>query len=167
MTKNERFKEVVSSLKFYNKCTQKALASKLDVTPSYLSDIVAGRWEVSDSLVDKLVSVFPSVNRDYIDSGVGSALLRVPDSSSVNAKNHEQNPNDEKSEYLGFSTEDSVTIPSSAWKVIELQAESLAEKDRQTSRCIAMLEQSFELIKRGGVRVADAASADAESSAVG
>lgn len=59
------------------------------------------------------------------------------------------------------NSENGVTIPASAWNVIQHQAESLAARDRQVDELIGMLKDQIQEYKKAVARLDDNAASAA------
>lgn len=67
MIKNERLKNVLSGIKFkYGIKTQAEIAQKIGTSPTYLSDILSGKYPVSDKISETLCKEF-GINSDYLE----------------------------------------------------------------------------------------------------
>ena len=76
MTDYERLSEIVRSIKFQYKLTQREVAMKIGLkSATYLSDVLNGRHPVSEQISDSLVEVFPEYSKDWLLTGEGSMLL--------------------------------------------------------------------------------------------
>lgn len=53
------FREAVKFVKCQENCTQTDIANQLNVTKSYLSDVLRGRNSASDKLIIRLINSFP------------------------------------------------------------------------------------------------------------
>jgi transcriptional regulator with XRE-family HTH domain len=53
------FRDAVKFVKFQENCTQTDIANQLNVTKSYLSDVLRGRNSASDKLIIRLINSFP------------------------------------------------------------------------------------------------------------
>lgn len=66
MIKNERLKNILSGIKFkYGVKTQAEIAQKIGTSPTYLSDILSGKYPISD----KISETFINVRDDQWDDG--------------------------------------------------------------------------------------------------
>ena len=76
MTDYERLSEIVRSIKFQYKLTQREVAMKIGLkSATYLSDVLNGRHPVSEQISDSLVETFPEYSKDWLLTGEGSMLL--------------------------------------------------------------------------------------------
>lgn len=76
MTDYERLGEIVRSIKFQYKLTQREVAMKIGLkSATYLSDVLNGRHPVSEQISDSLVETFPEYSKDWLLTGEGSMLL--------------------------------------------------------------------------------------------
>lgn len=67
MIKNERLKNVLNGIKFkYNIKTQAEIAQKIGTSPTYLSDILSGKYPISEKISETLCRNF-GVNGDYLE----------------------------------------------------------------------------------------------------
>lgn len=60
-------KKVINLIKFKENCKQKDIAKALNVSENYLSDIVSGRSELTESFISKLELTFPYISEENID----------------------------------------------------------------------------------------------------
>lgn len=76
MTDYERLSEIVRSIKFQYKLTQREVAMKIGLkSATYLSDVLNGRHPVSEQISDSLMEAFPEYSKDWLLTGEGSMLL--------------------------------------------------------------------------------------------
>ena len=76
MTDYERLSEIVRSIKFQYKLTQREVAMKIGLkSATYLSDVLNGRHPVSEQISDSLTETFPEYSKDWLLTGEGSMLL--------------------------------------------------------------------------------------------
>lgn len=76
MTDYERLSEIVRSIKFQYKLTQREVAMKIGLkSATYLSDVLNGRHPVSEQISDSLIEAFPEYSKDWLLTGEGSMLL--------------------------------------------------------------------------------------------
>lgn len=129
MTKYQRLKKVVNWLIYQEKAAnERELADILGYTKSSFSQIMNGKVPLSDKFIKKLCSLDDNINEVWITIGAGSMF---------------KNDN-----LISEQPEQMVTIPVSAWIVIQAQAESLASKDKQVDELIGLLKgQLFEFKK--------------------
>lgn len=117
MTEYQRIKKVINWLIFQGVAeSEKEIADRLNYTKSSFSQLVNGKVPLSEKFVKKLASLDDNINEVWILSGVGEMF--------------KNNPN-------GLQK---VEISGEAWKVIQLQAESLCARDRQIDELIDMLK---------------------------
>lgn len=89
MAKNERLNNVLSGIKFkYKIKTQAEIASKLGTSPTYLSDILSGKYPISEKISDALCEKF-GVNAEYLEGKSDMIWLIVPEKSNP-VKNFEK-----------------------------------------------------------------------------
>ena len=76
MTDYERLSEIVRSIKFEYKLTQREVAIKIGLkSATYLSDVLNGRHPVSEQISDSLVKAFPEYSKDWLLTGEGTMLV--------------------------------------------------------------------------------------------
>lgn len=86
MTDYERLSEIVRSIKFEYKLTQREVAIKIGLkSATYLSDVLNGRHPVSEQISDSLVKAFPEYSKDWLLTGEGTMLVGESD-VKANAK---------------------------------------------------------------------------------
>lgn len=109
--------DIINKLLIYSKLNAKSFSEKIGLErPQAIYDILKGKTKsISLAMQDKILSVFPELNRTWLLTGEGEML-----------KGESQGSGDGTS-----GSGDKITIPLSAWNVIEKQAESLAARDRQ------------------------------------
>lgn len=90
-------------------------AEKLGTSDQYASNICKSGKNVGEKTKTKILETFPEINKIWLLTGEGEML-----------KGESQGSGDVTS-----GSGDKITIPLSAWNVIEKQAESLAARDRQ------------------------------------
>lgn len=129
MTEYQRLKKVVNWLIYQEKAAnERELADILGYTKSSFSQIMNGKVPLSDKFIKKLCSLDENINEVWITIGVGSMF--------------------KSDNLISEQPEQTITIPASAWNVIQAQAESLASKDKQVDELIGILkEQLFEYKK--------------------
>ena len=75
MTDYERLNEIVRSIKFGYKLTQREVAIKIGLkSATYLSDVLNGRHPVSEQISDSLIKAFPEYSKDWLLTGEGTML---------------------------------------------------------------------------------------------
>lgn len=75
MTDYERLSEIVRSIKFGYKLTQREVAIKIGLkSATYLSDVLNGRHPVSEQISDSLIKAFPEYSKDWLLTGEGTML---------------------------------------------------------------------------------------------
>lgn len=139
MPVNQRLKNVISEIKYRTNLNQKGISDKIGVGYSYLSDLISGRYSLSEDISDRICKIFP-VNRDYI-MGMSDDIWMVKDEPLIAYGN-----------YNGANTDEPlISISLEAWEVIKMQAKSLEQKDiqikkrdEQLDRVIALLESILE-----------------------
>lgn len=110
----------------------KEFAEKLGITPQYASNICNGTKAVGEETLEKILNVFPEVNRAWLFFGEGDMLRpsnSMPSTFVQSSTFHGQ-------------TVGSVTVPAEAWAIIQAQSESLRAKDEQISRLITLIEKN-------------------------
>ena len=118
------------------KISQKKLADLLGVCQSFISQIETGKDPMPDSLINKLVEIYPN---DTLD--VFNEANSFKDDTPKNTNRHLQRGGD-------------ITIPLEAWEVIKNQSASLKTKDDQIGDTIQALKKVIsrlekELAKKG------------------
>lgn len=139
MNEIQRVRKVINWLIFQDIAeNERELSEKLGYTKSSFSQIVNGKVPLSDKFVKKLCSLDENINEVWVSDGTGTMFKNNPNS------------------------ENGVTIPESAWNVIQHQAESLAARDRQVDELIGMLKDQIQEYKKAVARLdGNAASAAA------
>lgn len=75
MSDNKRLKEAVKAIKFYSLAkTQAEIALGLGYQVSYLSDMINGRFEISEKFADKLENKY-GIRKLWLLSGEGEMLV--------------------------------------------------------------------------------------------
>lgn len=114
------------------------MSEKMGYTKSSFSQITNGKVPLSDKFVKNLCSLDENINEVWVKEGTGTMFKNNPNS------------------------ENGVTIPESAWNVIQKQTESLAARDRQIDELIGMLKDQIQEYKKAVARLdGNAASAAA------
>lgn len=128
MTDIQRVKKVINWLIFQEVAdSEKALADLLGYTKSSFSQIINGRVPISEKFVKKLCGLDENINEVWILKGEGTMFKNSPN---------------------GLRT---VEINRDAWKVIQLQAESLAARDKQIEELVGLLKEQIRESKKTGV----------------
>lgn len=84
MTDYERLSEIVRSIKFQYKLTQREVAMKIGLkSATYLSDVLNGRHPVSEQISDSLMEAFPEYSKDWLLTGEGSMIVGEDDPADV------------------------------------------------------------------------------------
>lgn len=73
MSKNERLKKAIEEIKFIYKLKQSEIAEELEVTGTYLSDMINGRVPLSGKMVNKLSELF-HISTDWLEEGRGDIM---------------------------------------------------------------------------------------------
>lgn len=102
--------DIINKLLIYSKLNAKSFSEKIGLErPQAIYDILKGKTKsISLAMQDKILSVFPELNRTWLMTGEGEMLKGGTQGEAGG-----------------------VTMPASVWNVIEKQAESLAARDRQ------------------------------------
>lgn len=138
MNEIQRVRKVINWLIFQDIAeNERELSEKLGYTKSSFSQIVNGKVPLSDKFVKKLCSLDENINEVWVSDGTGTMFKNNPNS------------------------ENGVTIPESAWNVIQHQAESLAARDRQVDELIGMLKDQIQEYKKAVARLDDNAASAA------
>lgn len=118
MTEIQRIKKVVNWLIFMEYVeNERELSEKLGYTKSSFSQIINGRVPLSDKFVKKLCSIDENINEVWIIEGTGTMLKNAVEGEAV------------------------VTVPAKVWEVIQAQAESLKNRDKQIDELVELLKQ--------------------------
>ena len=73
---NQRVKDVVKELKKQRKIHSQAdFAQEVGIGAVQLSEIVSGKRKISEYYVNKILTRFPEINKDWLVSGDGGGLL--------------------------------------------------------------------------------------------
>lgn len=123
--------DVVNKLLEYSMMNPKKFSEKIGLLrPQAIYDIQNGKTKnISPSMADKIISVFPEIDRGWLLTGEGEML-----------KNTSSQKEEEVTAAENAAT--MITIPQRVWAVIENQAASLKAKDEQMNRLITQIEQS-------------------------
>lgn len=120
MTENQRIKKVINWLIFQGVAeSEKELADLLGYTKSSFSQIVNGKVPLSEKFVKKLCGLDENINEVWILKGEGELFKNSPN---------------------GLQT---VEISREAWRIIQLQAESLAARDKQIEELVGLLKEQI------------------------
>ena len=131
----QRVKKAINWLIFQEVAdSEKALADLLGYTKSSFSQIVNGRVPISEKFVKKLCGLDENINEVWILKGEGTMFKNSPN---------------------GLQT---IEINRDAWKVIQLQAESLAARDKQIEELVGLLKEQIRESKKTGVPTDDTAT---------
>lgn len=138
MNEIQRVRKVINWLIFQDIAeNERELSEKLGYTKSSFSQIVNGKVPLSDKFVKKLCSLDENINEVWVSDGTGTMFKNNPNS------------------------ENGVTIPESAWNVIQKQTDSLAARDRQVDELIGMLKDQIQEYKKAVARLDDNAASAA------
>lgn len=121
--------------------SETALAKMLGYQKSSFSQIVNGKVPLSEKFVKRLCSLDENINDVWILTGEGELLKTVSDDN------------------LNGQTD--ITIPRSAWAVIEAQSASLSARDRQIDDLISLLKSQLLEKEKTVARRDDAATSAA------
>lgn len=125
MAKNERLKEAIKEIKYRYGINQKEIVARMGLSSAtYLSDLISGKSELSELFIDKLVSTFPELDKNWLLTGNGEILK-----SSVVQKNKKGDNN-----YT-----DKISINKQASNVDRL-LDLLKKKDEQIDRMLTLIE---------------------------
>lgn len=120
MTENQRIKKAINWLIFQGVAeSEKELADLLGYTKSSFSQIVNGKVPLSEKFVKKLCGLDENINEVWILREEGDLFKNSPN---------------------GLQT---VEISREAWRIIQLQAESLAARDKQIEELIGLLKEQL------------------------
>ena len=120
MTENQRIKKAINWLIFQGVAeSEKELADLLGYTKSSFSQIVNGKVPLSEKFVKKLCGLDENINVVWILRGEGDLFKNSPN---------------------GLQT---VEISREAWRIIQLQAESLAARDKQIDELVGLLKEQL------------------------
>lgn len=116
--------------------TQEDIASKLGLSQPYVSSLLSGRVSFGKIPARKFEQTF-GISASWLLTGEGDMLLSTPRSAPAVETG---------------KTDGSCTIPQSAWDVIQLQAKSLAAKDKQIEE---LIRQNGEVILMLKAKIAE------------
>lgn len=120
MIENQRIKKAINWLIFQGVAeSEKELADLLGYTKSSFSQIVNGKVPLSEKFVKKLCGLDENINEVWILRGEGDLFKNSPN---------------------GLQT---VEISREAWRIIQLQAESLAARDKQIEELVGLLKEQL------------------------
>lgn len=129
MTANERVRKVVNWLIYQGiAANDRELSDLLGYTKTSFSQIVNGKTPLSDKFIIKLCRLDDNLNKVWIAKGEGSMFLNEP-----NSVNSAEQPEQQAQE--------TITLPASAWRVIQQQADSLSVRDKQISDLIELIKE--------------------------
>lgn len=130
MSNLKRIKKVINWL-IYKEIgeSDKEIAERLGYSKSSFSQIVNGKVPLSEKFISKLCSLDENINLVWVQSGEGDMFLKD-----------------------NLNSEESITIPSSVWSVIQRQAQSLSSRDRQIEDLIALLKEQVQENKKISAR---------------
>ena len=132
MEELRRIKKVINWLIFKEIAdSEKGIAEVLGYTKSSFSQIVNGKVALSEKFIRKLCSLDENINFVWVQYGTGEMFV-------------ENNLNSED-----------VTLPASAWNVIQKQAESLSARDKQIEDLIGLLKEQIQESKKTVARQDD------------
>lgn len=132
MEELRRIKKVINWLIFKEVSdSEKGIAEVLGYTKSSFSQIVNGKVALSEKFIRKLCSLDENINFVWVQYGTGEMFV-------------ENNLNSED-----------VTLPASAWNVIQKQAESLSARDKQIEDLIGLLKEQIQESKKTVARQDD------------
>lgn len=125
MEELRRIKKVINWLIFKEVAdSEKGIAEVLGYTKSSFSQIVNGKVSLSEKFIRKLCSLDENINFVWVQYGTGEMFV-----------NNNLNSED-------------ITLPASAWNVIQKQAESLSERDKQIEDLIGLLKEQIQESKK-------------------
>lgn len=141
--------EVINKVLEYTELSPAEFARQIGLKrPQALYDIIHGKtMNISNSMANKIISVFPVFSKSWLMTGEGDMLKNSEDSKYLLNSDKE------------FNT--TVVLPISAWKVIQAQVESLSVRDRQIDELIKLLKSQMEENRKNDVRTDNATCADA------
>lgn len=130
MTYIQRIKKVINWLIFQGIAeNERDLSEKMGYTKSSFSQIINGKVPLSDKFLKNICSLDENINEVWVKEGAGTMFKNNPNS------------------------ENGITIPESAWNVIQHQAGSLAARDRQIDELIGMLKDQIQEYKKAVARL--------------
>lgn len=135
MTENQRIKKAINWLIFQGVAeSEKELADLLGYTKSSFSQIVNGKVPLSEKFVKKLCGLDENINEVWILSGEGDMFKNSPNGLQA------------------------VEISREAWRIIQLQAESLAARDKQIEELVGLLKEQIRESKKTVAPTGEAAT---------
>lgn len=142
MTDIQRVKKAVNWLIFQGVAdNEKEVADLLGYTKSSFSQIMNGRVPLSEKFVKKLCKLDENINEVWVLKGEGNMFKNNPNSL------------------------DTVELSREAWRIIQLQAESLAlrdkeiaARDRQIDELVGLLKEQVRESKKTAVPMGEAAT---------
>lgn len=132
MTKLERIKILINILIFNGHAeSQKDFGIKMGYeNESYFSQIINGKVNLPKNFIEKLKSIEPRVNEEWIDEGTGEMFIGDNAVNSNFAKN------------IGGDNQQN------SGKVIEALANQLTEKDRQIAKSQEQIDRLLSIIEK-------------------
>lgn len=129
MTDIQRIRKTINWLIFKEVAeNERALSELLGYTKSSFSQIVNGKVPLSEKFVKKLCALDENINEVWVLREDGEMFKNSPN---------------------GLQT---VEISQDAWRIIQLQAESLAARDRQIDELISLLRDQVQESKKTDAR---------------
>lgn len=120
MTDTQRIKKAINWLIFQGVAeSEKELADLLGYTKSSFSQIVNGKVPLSEKFVKRLCGLDENINEVWILTGEEDMFKNSPNGLQA------------------------VQIPADAWRIIQLQAESLAARDKQIEELVGLLKEQI------------------------
>lgn len=128
--------DIMNKLLEYSTMNPKKFSEKIGLgRPQAIYDIQNGKTKnISPGMADKIISVFPEIDRGWLLTGVGDML------KNTSSQKTEEVPAEGNAATM-------ISIPQSVWAVIENQAASLKAKDEQVNRLITQIEESNSILK--------------------
>lgn len=129
MTDIQRIRKTINWLIFKDVAeNERALSELLGYTKSSFSQIVNGKVPLSEKFVKKLCALDENINEVWVLREDGEMFKNSPN---------------------GLQT---VELSQDAWRIIQLQAESLAARDRQIDELISLLRDQVQESKKTDAR---------------
>lgn len=124
--------------------TQKGFADRIGVDKANLSKIMSGQRTIGQGIINKII-LATGVLRPWLIDGKGDPFITQDDYKQRfgTTPNPAPSGNDETDTTFSIETtvkKESIEIPLSAWRVIEMQAKSLEKRDNQIDELIQMLK---------------------------
>lgn len=137
-------RDVINKVLEYTELSPAKFARQIGLKrPQALYDIIHGKTRnISNSMANKIISVFPVFSKSWLMTGEGEMIV--------------DNQHLDKEE-----SGDTIVLPVSVWKVIQAQVESLSVRDRQIDELIKLLKSQMEENRKNDVRADNATCADA------